>query len=105
VGEMKTEAKKAPEVIKTAGQPGAPNEETVAAKADVGAKVPVMEVPEQEVKKDASTTAEAAAVKEAAPAAQAPSVTEAAPAPAVQPLLEEDVEADRVAAKLYEADH
>lgn len=117
VGEPKTEAKKAPEIIKTAGQPGAPKEETVATKPDIGEKVLVIEVPEQEVKKVASTTAEAGAVKEAvsvkeaaavketAPATETTLATEAAPVPAARPLLEEDVEADRVAAKLYDAGH
>jgi hypothetical protein len=104
VGEPQTEAKKAPEVVKTAGQPGAPapkKEETVAAKAAGGEKAPVVEVPKQEVKKDASTTAPALA-KEVTPA---PPKAEAALAAAVQPLLEDDIEADRVAKQLYDADH
>jgi hypothetical protein len=83
VGEPKTEAKKAPEVISTAGQPGDNHdqESTVASKPDLEEKV--MEVKKEEVKKEDVKTTEGAKVE-------------------AGPLLEEDIEADRVAKDLYE---
>ena len=98
----------APEVIKTAGQPGAQKAgtETVAAKAAGGEKAPVLDVPKEEPKKDASTTAGAAPVNEAASVEQGTTAKAGAPpAPAPQPMLEDDVEADRVAKQLFDADH
>jgi dolichyl-phosphate-mannose-protein mannosyltransferase len=124
-GELKTEAKKAPEIIESSGQPGA-KAETVPAKAEFGGDK-VLQVPKEEVNKDAAATTGGATfapatdavsddiapqdpvpAKSAAPAkdvtTSSKDATPAQDAPQAEPrpLMEEDVEADRVAKQLYE---
>lgn len=102
VGEPKTEAKKAPEVISTAGQPGEHEKEeaakeaaakkkeetksTVAAKAGVGENI--VHVDEEKAAKLAE------GIKKDAGATTAAKVE--------GPIGEDESEADRVAAKLYD---